>query len=277
MKKSIKAIIAAISASIMCAAPIATTITDVTPATGITAEASSDIIYDASYLNSNYGTIVITSDSLTYRIVGNHATLHGRYNPVSNINMPDKIRYNGTIYPITEVEARAFQNACKTACGEGVYNFRSGKYVTKIGDYAFNESSLGTVDLNDGLEEIGYKAFSYTNIGTSLYIPGSVTNIRGQAFKGCTKIKYVTVDGGISLNPAIPDPNLTPISFGSQAFYGLSSLRSFTLYRRYPLANYSHNPDHSVFGNCNPSFNPDNHVLGNVYGVPEFIRLFFHD
>jgi hypothetical protein len=267
MKKTIKAIIAAFSASIICAAPVTATVTNFAPVTGITANAASDIVHDASYLNSNGGLNVITSNALTYHIVGNHAVLYGRYNPVSNVVMPDKIKYNRVTYPVTEVAPRAFKNAVKTPCGEGVYKFRSGKYVEKIGDEAFYGASLWDLTLTYGLKEIGNKAFSYTNVGDMLNIPGSVEKIGAQAFKGCDDVKYLFFNAGSQY-----------LDICSEAFSGLSELRTIYVSRKDFKANNSLNPDTSVFNNHPSSFDPELdcvNLVGPIADVDEFLYRYF--
>jgi hypothetical protein len=279
MKKNVKAIIAALSASIMCAVPVAASFASTAATTSITAEAASDLIKDASLISTNGGTIVITNGAITYRITGsNTAELYGRYNQVSQVEMADKIRYNNRLYKVTKVRPYAFKNAHRTATGSGVTYFRCGKYVEEIGDQAFYNSSVGEVDLHGArsLKTIGNGAFAYSSVGPLLYIPGTVSTIRANAFRNCRWLEDITIDGGISLTPGVPNLNDNPISIGSGAFAELPELRYMTVYRRYPKANGTLTPDYTVFSGRNPDFDPDYDISGNVYGVPEFIRLFFH-
>lgn len=266
MNKPIKAIIAALSASILCAAPITSNVINLKPTTGVTAQAASDIIHDVAYLNSSNGaTNVIGSGALVYRIVGNNAILSGRYNPVDTVKMPDKIRYNNKLYPVTEVAPGAFKNAVKTACGEGVYTFRSGKYVKKIGDEAFYGSSLQNITLTYGLEEIGNKAFAYTSIGSMLNIPGSVKKINAQAFKGCNRVEYLFFNGSSS----------TPLNICSEAFRGLDRLDTIYVSRGNFKANNSYNNDNSIFRDAPSTFDIDYNLSGNDDDVQEFIDRYF--
>ena len=265
MKKSIKAIIAAISASIMCAAPITTYVANVNPTKGITAEAASDIIHDVAFLNNNGGLNVIGAGALTYHIVGNNAILYGRYNPVDSVNMPDKIRYNNKLYPVTEVAPRAFKNAVKTACGEGVYTFRSGKNVKKIGDEAFYGSSLQKITLTYGLEEIGNRAFAYTNVGSMLNIPGTVKKVNAQAFKGCDYVEYLFFNGS----------SATPLDISSEAFRGLSKLKTIYVSRGNFKANGKYAKDNSIFKDTPSSFDVEYDIDGDYDNVEEFTNRYF--
>ena len=52
--------------------------------------------------------------------------------------------------------------------------------------------------------------------GGSYFIPGSVTNIGGQAFENCTSLTSVTIPNGV-------------ISIGGAAFYRCTSLTSVTI------------------------------------------------
>jgi hypothetical protein len=275
MKKNVKAIIAALSASIMCAVPVAASFASTAATTSITAEAASDIIYDATFLLEKDGTIVITNDAITYQISGSEAILHGRYNPVSTVNMPDKIRYNGRVYKVTSVRAEAFRNAYRTPGGYGVTKFRCGKYVREIGDRAFMNSSLQDLDLHDAdaLVTIGNEAFAGASLNPTLYIPSRVQNIRYGAFRNNTRLKYVTIDGGYNYVTG-ENYNTIPVTFGNYAFAGTSSLRSFTIYRRYPksVVNNGNGKDSSVLDRS--SLTTDG-VSGNVTGAPKFENLFF--
>lgn len=64
--------------------------------------------------------------------------------------------------------------------------------VKKIGDLAFQASGLESVNIQNGLEEIGTNAFYGTKI-KSLVIPGSVKSISETAFKACTELTALEI------------------------------------------------------------------------------------
>ncbi len=92
-----------------------------------------------------------------------------------------------------------------------------GKELVKIGVKAFYGcESLVTVELPDGVMEIGNEAFSNCSAMTSITLSEQLIKIGGAAFKGCTDIKEITV----------PD-NVTEI--GSEAFSDCKSLTSIVV------------------------------------------------
>ena len=77
--------------------------------------------------------------------------------------------------------------------------------ITRIGDYAFVNSSLKTIELSSGLETIGEKAFFSSSI-EHVEFPETLVSIDDTAFGMCFSLKTVV----------LPD-NVTEI--GSSAFY----------------------------------------------------------
>jgi len=79
--------------------------------------------------------------------------------------------------------------------------------------------SLGyvtTLNVPEGVTEIGETAFSSNPLVTQISLPSTLTKINGMAFAGCARLTSIT----------IPE-NVTFLGWG--AFYGCSSLSSFTL------------------------------------------------
>ncbi|RBI34029.1 hypothetical protein DRZ74_01315 [Metamycoplasma hominis] len=69
--------------------------------------------------------------------------------------------------------------------------------VKEIGDYSFYGcKNLKEVFLNEGLEEIGARAFKYTKI-ESITIPDSVKEIGKGAFSNCKNLKEVILNEGL--------------------------------------------------------------------------------
>jgi len=71
----------------------------------------------------------------------------------------------------------------------------NGKRVTAIGDEAFQNKSIQSLELPEGLVSIGTKAF-YNNPLTSLEIPGSVKDIGQGAFQ-INKLTSLTLNDGV--------------------------------------------------------------------------------
>lgn len=71
------------------------------------------------------------------------------------------------------------------------------KGVTRIRDYAFQNSKASKIVLPDTLREIGYCVFENCNKLESIRIPGSVKTISNAAFWGCEKLYYVEMMSGV--------------------------------------------------------------------------------
>ncbi len=69
--------------------------------------------------------------------------------------------------------------------------------IEKIGDNAFNNSSVNSVTLEDGVDFIGSKAFANTPI-TSVDL-GSVKVIKDGAFSGCNNLKVIYLPESVSM------------------------------------------------------------------------------
>ena len=87
---------------------------------------------------------------------------------------------------VTEIKASTFSicSSLKNVTFQGT--------ITKIGDYAFAETGLGSIDLSN-VQEIGSSAFNQCAI-TSLVIPASVKTIGNEAFSSCQHLTSVTFE-----------------------------------------------------------------------------------
>ena len=87
----------------------------------------------------------------------------------------------------------------------------------EIPSWAFRgQSNLRSVKINDGITEIGERAFDNCTGLTSITIPDSVTSIGNSAFSGCTGLTSITIPDGIT-------------SIGYSAFSGCTGLTSVTI------------------------------------------------
>ena len=223
MRKSTKAIIAALSASIMCAVPVAASFAGTAAVTGITAEAASDVIATGCYVKSlaEQNSKAVVAEGLVYELNDSNytATLAGRWTNVSMVIMPDMISYKGHNYKITAIKTGSFKN---TSGPYAIKEFKAGKYLETIGSRAFQNSPVRKINLNSGLLTIGSNAFEGA-ICTEIVIPHTVTAIESQAFKN-TDLTSIFFDASAS------SPQLT---LKSEAFSYNEKLKEITSYRKY--------------------------------------------
>ncbi len=91
-----------------------------------------------------------------------------------------------------------------------------GSGVTKIGNYAFADISVASVEIPDTVASIGNYAFEYNDAITSLHLPYSVTSVGRSAFMSCASLTTVTIDDGLKI-------------IGESAFSGCGSLTTVAL------------------------------------------------
>ena len=77
------------------------------------------------------------------------------------------------------------------------------------------KASIKSVEISDGVTNIGANAFSGCTLLTSVTIADSVTSIGGSAFGGCTALTSVTIGSGV-------------VMIGAYAFSGCTALTSIT-------------------------------------------------
>lgn len=94
-----------------------------------------------------------------------------------------------------------------------------------------NDEEIKDLVIPDGVEVIGYSAFSGCSALTSVSIPNSVTNIGEDAFAGCVGLTSVTLGNNVA-------------SIGHKAFSGCSGLTSITIPASVTNIGYS------AFANC---------------------------
>lgn len=69
--------------------------------------------------------------------------------------------------------------------------------VKTIDKWAFSGSSLHGVELPEGLEEIGFSAFSGCSLLEKIIMPGSVKSVESNAFEKCAALKTIVMQGDV--------------------------------------------------------------------------------
>ena len=116
---------------------------------------------------------------------------------------------------MTTIDELAFGSCTKLT----TVTFSEGSLLTSIGDLAFHETALSSIDIPDGVTSIGESAFSYIEDAgfTEITIPASVTTIGNYAFIHCTNLTTVTFSAGSLLT-----------SIGDKTFYNCSEQATVT-------------------------------------------------
>lgn len=80
--------------------------------------------------------------------------------------------------------------------GSGIETVILPDCVTEIPDYAFYNSGLREIHLNQGLSNIGTAAFAHCRALETVALPATVSRIGDQAFYGCETLKQAVFTGG---------------------------------------------------------------------------------
>ena len=80
---------------------------------------------------------------------------------------------------------------------------KSGSYVvpdtvTSIGESSFSDSAFYSIDIQDGVTDLGSYAFRDATTLTNICIPETVTNIGARAFSGCSSLRSVSIPDGVT-------------------------------------------------------------------------------
>lgn len=127
------------------------------------------------------------------KVNGARAVFLARARALVGVSLGD----DGTLNRIPAYETRSFEvplgtyhigERCFVGARGAIIAFPS--TVRSVGEYAFSGCGLVEVRLNDGLREIKRCAFE-DNSFAEVTLPESVDIVRGQAFRGCSKLKRV--------------------------------------------------------------------------------------
>lgn len=151
-----------------------------------------------------------------------------------DVNIPDKITFEGTEYKVTGIGKFAFTHCAglkSVSIPNSVTNIDSYAFdlctdlksikipnsVTSIGNYAFNGcSSLTSVTISSSVTSIEWGTFKGCTGLAAIAIPKSVTNIGVFAFADCSSLKSLTIPNSVT-------------KIGQGAFNGCSKLNSITI------------------------------------------------
>lgn len=164
-----------------------------------------------------------------YALAEDHIAIWGYIGDEDAIRIPEKIEN----FPVTEIEYEAFAKntqlkkvilpqtleklSAEAFSGSALEEVTIPKSVTNWGMSCFlNTTSLVSVKLEDGLQEIGYAAFMGATSLETINIPDSVTKIGAWAFSTCEDLSDLKLGDG-----------LTEIESG--AFYKCTSLKKVVL------------------------------------------------
>ena len=219
MKNSVKAIVAALSSAVICAAPTVATFTGSAAVPAITAEAASNT---ATFLyGSNYGLngvmFEINKSNRTADIVG-YADTH-----CTNVTVPETIICGGYTYKVKRVRDNAFNGVSWIT----KVDLSACTYLESIGNAAFKNTKVATIDLNTKLTTIGVDAFRNTPV-TYVKIPGGVKTICNNAFYNCTSLKEIFFQSASVAGLATD----TPLKIQSGAFAYNTKLTHVDTYRK---------------------------------------------
>ena len=213
MKRSIKAIVAAAGAAVMCAAPALTSVTSTPVVNSISASANyypnlyetfdDDFAPVLSYYNGVSDTGVYSGGHADYRKISNNAVEVIKIDVAdSRIKIPAQVKIGNKLYNVEKIADRAFQNKNGTRNGMGAaltkIDLSAAKYLTTIGDEAFQGcTGLTSITIPASVETIGTKAFQASGLQGIRLERASAYSLRplvikDSAFADLANLSYIT-------------------------------------------------------------------------------------
>ena len=233
-----------------------------------------DLVVDVTYKS-----IERTENGITYKFVKIKGEKHAEVISGTDNTIISPVTFENEEYPVTVIQARAFQN-------KALDKITIPSSVTVIGDYAFQGcSSLKEVKfMSNDLDSIGQQAFANTVI-TEVTVPNA-NKMGREIFKWCTQLKEISFSENVTVLPnrifqnckgltVIDIPNqITEI--GIYAFDGCESLQDVS------LSNNLTTIGESAFNGCYKITNLTlpasvttigNYAFYNVFGEEDIIEL----
>ena len=169
---------------------------------------------------------VLEQDNIYYRIDSCRAVvISGMYPYIGEVNIPETISHNRTVYPVTAIDRAAFRD-CSDLTSVSIP-----RTVSAIGEHAFvGCTALDSVEISDLCLWCGidfesetanpcyhaHRLFLKGEEITELVIPDSVSLISSYAFSGCTSIHSVNIPSTVT-------------EIGAAAFSNCSSLSAINI------------------------------------------------
>jgi len=225
MKKSLKAIVAAASAAIMCAAPVAAVFTTL-PATSLTASAADE-------------TVVVGNLKYTLNASTKKAALAGvNYMPLQNMTVPASFTWHGITYKVTSIKDSAFRGNTYLRS----IDLSGASYLTDLGRYTFMEcSKLESVKLGPAVNKMGNCDFAECpKLKNFDFVTSNLDEIAPYAFRNDTSLTSINIPYSVKeiWSYAFCDSGLTSVKIGNNvdyiaisAFQNCQELRTVTLER----------------------------------------------
>ena len=143
--------------------------------------------------NVSVGT-TFTIDNISYCVTSENEVAVYRTQNLEIVVIPDEVTYKANVYQVTSVIYREKSDPDMTgwsAASKIVF----GKNIKKIDSEAFSlrNDNLEEVVLNEGLEEIGNRAFYYCKKLRKINLPKSLKKIGEAAFNECEELRGVIV------------------------------------------------------------------------------------
>lgn len=134
--------------------------------------------------------VYVTLDDFSVAIVNNeHINICSNYSTPykGDIVIPEQLEVEGVVYPVKGIESGAFNN-CK-----GVTSISLPASLRYIGGNAFGGTSVKSLVIPEGVEEIDYRGLSVGATLKSVHLPASLNNIGLYPFQGDTNLEELTI------------------------------------------------------------------------------------
>lgn len=153
---------------------------------------------------------------------------------VENLILPEKVEKDGKEYTVSAIKYYAFKN------NQTIKNVIVPKTYKTIEKWAFwGCSNLKTIELSEGIEEMGQSIFNMCYSLESIVIPESVTVLKNKLFSNCTSLKKAVIkckvdvvgmymfDGCRNLEEVVLPDGIT--EFQTKCFNNCHSLKKITI------------------------------------------------